>query len=232
MTGNLNFYANADKHLVAVDCIIFGFDKERLRLLLFKRKIAPFQHKWSLIGSFIHANENVSNAAQRVLKECTGLQDVFMEVSGCYGDTNRDSGARVISIAHYSLIRLNQTNESTVETYHAQWFDVDEMPQLILDHNQMVADALAQLRRKAKYQPIGFELLPEKFTIPQLKTLYDAIHQKKLDRRNFRKRILSMNILKKLDEKDKRSSRKGAFLYQFDEAAYKHLVEKGVHFEL
>jgi len=232
MIENQTFYKNTDKHLIAVDCIIFGFDKEQLKLLLFKRKVAPFQHQWSLIGSFVKKDEDVSKAAQRVLKEGTGLENVYMKVSDCYGDTGRDTGARVISIAHYSLIRLNETNETSVNVYQAQWFNVDEIPTLILDHNQMVKDALIKLRRKAKYQPIGFELLPKKFTIPQLKALYDAIHQKTLDRRNFRKRILSMDILKKLDEKDKQSSRKGAFLYQFDKMAYEKLMEKGFHFEL
>ena len=229
---NTPFYSNAEKLLVAVDCIIFGFDTQRLKLLLFKRKIAPFKDEWSLIGSFVKADENVMDAAARVLKESTGLEDVFMEELGCYGAVERDPAARVISIAHYSLIRLNESNEALDEAHHAQWFDLDMIPDLILDHNEMVADALQKLRKKARYQPIGFELLPKKFTIPQLKTFYDSIYQKSLDRRNFRKRILAMGILKKLDEKDKSTSKKGAFLYQFDKKAYERLVAKGFNFEL
>lgn len=226
------FYKNAEKLLVAVDCIIFGFDNQQLKLLLFKRKIEPFKEEWSLIGSFIKSNESVPEAANRVLLESTGLRNVFLEELACYSDADRDSGARVISIAHYALIRLEESQEQLTETYQAHWIDVESIPNLILDHNTMVLDALDKLRKKARYQPIGFELLPEKFTIPQLKVFYDAIYQKKLDRRNFRKRILSMNILEKLDEKDKSSSKKGAFLYRFDKKKYEVLTAKGFNFEL
>lgn len=227
-----NFYIGADKLLVAVDCIIFGFDKQQLKLLLFKRKVAPFKKEWSLIGSFVKETESVSHAAERVLAESTGLQTVFMEMLGCYGNVDRDLGARVISLAHYSLIRLEEPKEQLTAAYEAEWFDVDDIPDLILDHNKMVEDALEKLKRKARYQPIGFELLPEKFTIPQLKLLYDCIYRKDFDRRNFRKKILSMKILKKLEEKDKSGSKKGAFLYSFDLEKYKEFVSKGFNFEL
>jgi 8-oxo-dGTP diphosphatase len=227
-----SFYKNAKKLLIAVDSIIFGFDNQRLKLLLFKRKIEPFKEEWSLIGSFIKKNENVTEAANRILLESTGIKDVFLKELGSYSDVNRDSGARVISIAHYALIRLEETQKQLTETYQAHWIDIDSIPDLILDHNIMVLNALDKLRKKARYQPIGFELLPEKFTIPQLKAFYDAIYQKELDRRNFRKRILSMNILEKLEEKDKSTSRKGAFLYRFDKKKYENLTAKGFNFEL
>ena len=225
-------YRNTDQLMVAVDCIIFGFDKERLKLLLFKRKIEPFKNKWSLIGSFVTLKEDVKAAANRVLKEYTGLTNVFLEELGCYGKSERDPAARVISIAYFALIRLGEQEIEMVESHQAHWFDVDEIPELILDHNEMLTNALVKLRSKVRYQPIGFELLPEKFTIPQLKLFYDAIYQKDLDRRNFRKRILAMNILKKLEEKDKSTSKKGAFLYHFDKERYKELVAKGFNFEL
>jgi len=224
------FYKDAEQLMVAVDCIIFGFDKDQLKLLLFKRKIYPFKNKWSLIGSFVNRKENVNNAANRVLAEYTGLTNVFLEELGCFGKYNRDPAERVVSIAHYALIRLDEQKLELAESHEAHWFDVDEIPKLILDHNEMVTHALEELRRKARYQPIGFELLPEKFTIPQLKNFYDSIYQKELDRRNFRKRILAMDILKKLDEKDKSTSRKGAFLYQFDKKKYKKLVAEGFNF--
>ncbi len=227
-----NFYNNANKHLVAVDCIIFGFEDEQLKLLLFKRKIEPFKNEWSLIGSFIKASESIDTAANRVLKMSTGLTGVFMELAGNYGDINRDSGDRVISLAHYALLRINEQEKCLTETHQAQWFNIDSIPNLILDHNQMVNDALKKLRRKVRFQPLGFELLPKKFTIPQLKKLYDAIYQKDLDRRNFRKRILSMNILKKLDEKDKSTSKKGAYLYEFDKAKYEALTAENFNFVL
>ncbi|MFT4663180.1 MAG: 8-oxo-dGTP diphosphatase [Polaribacter sp.] len=224
------FYTQADRLLLAVDCIIFGFAEERLKLLLFKRKVAPFKNKWSLIGSFVNAGESVSVAAKRVLQESTGLTNVFMEELGCFGAHDRDPGDRVVSMAHYALIRLEEREEQLVESYQAHWFDVDDIPELILDHKQMVKAALEKLKRKALYQPIGFELLPQKFTIPQLKNLYDAIYEKKLDRRNFRKKILASGVLKKLEEKDKSTSKKGAFLYCFDKDKYETLEVKSLSF--
>ncbi len=224
------FYVDADRLLLAVDCIIFGFERDGLKLLLFQRKVAPFQNEWSLIGSFVKLKESVTKAAERVLKTHTGLTNVFMEELGSYGGVDRDPGDRVISIAHYALMRLQEEDKQIAQEYKAQWFDVDKLPALILDHQQMVEDALEKLRRKARYRPIGFELLPEKFTIPQLRVLYEVIYQRALDRRNFRKKILSMNVLEKLAEKDKTSSRKGAYLYRFIPEKYQEMVEKGVDF--
>lgn len=224
------YYADADSLLLAVDCIIFGFDRDSLKLLLFQRKVAPFQEEWSLIGSFVKKEESVKTAAERVLKTHTGLTNVFMEELGSYGAVERDSGARVISIAHYALMRLAEEDKAIDQAYKAQWFDFDQLPDLILDHHQMVQDALEKLRRKTRYRPIGFELLPEKFTIPQLRLLYEVIYQRPLDRRNFRKKILSMKILEKLGEKDKTNSRKGAFLYRFNPEKYQEMVERGVDF--
>ncbi len=226
------FYQDATPLLVAVDCIIFGFDLEELKLLLFKRKVEPFKGEWSVIGSFVQPEESVSSAASRVLGAYTGLDGIFMEPLGCYGEVERDPGARVISQAYFALIRLGEEEAQAVETYQAKWFGLGAVPPLILDHNQMVEDALRALRRKARYRPIGFELLPEKFTIPQLKRLYDAIYQQEFDRRNFRKKILSMNVLDKLDEKDKSNSRKGAFLYRFNRQRYEEMIEKGIDFVL
>lgn len=226
------FYQNASPILVAVDCIIFGFDHDDLKLLLFKRRVEPFKEQWSLIGSFVRPDEAVKEAAGRVLGESTGLSDIYMEPLGCYGTVDRDPGDRVISVAYFALIRLGEEEVQITNTHQAHWFGLNNIPNLILDHRQMVEDALEKLRRKARDQPVGFELLPEKFTIPQLKKLYDAIYQQTFDRRNFRKKILSMNVLEKLNEKDKASSRKGAFLYRFDQAQYEEMVEKGVNFSL
>lgn len=230
--GERQYYPGAVPILVAVDCVILGFDREELKLLLFKRKIEPFKGEWSVIGSFVRPEESVGTAAGRVLEEHTGLQEIFMEPLACYGDIDRDPGARVISQAYFALIRLGEEEIQMVETHQARWFNLHSIPSLILDHNQMVADSLAALRNKARHRPIGFELLPEKFTIPQLKKLYDAIYQQEFDRRNFRKKILSMGILEKLEEKDKSSSKKGAFLYRFDQLRYREMVEKGIDFVL
>lgn len=217
---------------VATDCIIFGFDEGRIKLLVFKRRVEPIVGAWSLIGSFVNIDEDVDQAAQRVLKEITGLKNVYMEELRTYGAAERDPGFRCISIAHYALIRINDYDRKLVEKHGAHWYDIDEVPDLVLDHNQMVQDALERLKQKARYQPLGFELLPEKFTIPQLQQLYEAIYQKELDGRNFRKKVLSNKVLIKLDEKDKSTSRRGAFLYKFDHRTYRKLMKSGYNFEI
>ena len=227
-----DFYAQKDRMYVATDCIIFGFDSGILKLLIFKRRVEPLLGEWSLIGSFVKLNEDVEEAAQRVLREITGLENLFMEELKTYGKADRDPGFRCVSIGQYALIRINDYDKELVEKHGAHWYDIDELPNLVLDHNQMVQDALERLKRKARYKPIGFELLPEKFTIPQLQRLYEAIYQKELDARNFRKKVLSLNVLIKLDEKDKTGSRRGAFLYKFDNENYQKLQESGYNFEI
>lgn len=154
------YYYGSEKILVAVDCIIFGFDinEEKLKILLFKRLVEPFAGQWSLVGSFVHENEDISFAASRILHDLTGLENVFMEQLRCYGKAGRDPGSRVISIAYYSLIRIARKLQNLHE---ARWFDVTDMPELVLDHNQMVHDAQQQLQQKATRQPVGFNLLPE-----------------------------------------------------------------------
>ncbi|MBZ9730018.1 NUDIX domain-containing protein [Salegentibacter sp. JZCK2] len=228
----LDYYAQNDKMYVATDCIIFGFDKGKLKLLIFKRRVEPLIDSWSLIGSFVKLDEDVDQAAKRVLKEITGLENVFMEELKSYGKSERDPGYRSISIGQYALIRLDEYDKELVQKHGAHWYEIDEVPDLVLDHDQMVNDALDRLKRKARFKPIGFELLPEKFTIPQLQQLYEAIYQKELDARNFRKKVLSLNVLIKLDEKDKSTSRRGAFLYKFDYTNYKKLLESGYNFEI
>lgn len=225
-------YQQSHKMYVATDCIIFGFDSGNLKLLLFKRRVKPLEGEWSLIGSFVKIDEDVSAAAERVLEEITGLKNVFMEELKVYGEAERDPGYRVVSVGQYSLIRLNEYDKELVEQHGAVWHDVKELPELVLDHGQMVKDALEKLKQKARFQPLGFELLPEKFTIPQLQSVYEAIFQRELDTRNFRKKVFSHNVLVKLDEKDKSTSKRGAFLYKFDHKRYKRLTEKGSDFEV
>ena len=227
-----DYYVQQDKMYVATDCIIFGFDDGKLKLLIFKRRVKPFIGEWSLIGSFVKLDEDVDDAAKRVLAEITGLKNVFMEELKAYGLANRDPGYRCVSIGQYALIRIEDYDKKLVEIHGAHWYDLDKIPNLVLDHNQMVQDAMGRLKRKARHQPIGFELLPEKFTIPQLQQLYEAIYQKDLDSRNFRKKVLSYNVLIKLDEKDKSSSRRGAFLYKFDDINYQKLLKSGYNFEV
>ena len=227
-----DFYLYGKKHLIAVDCIIFGFDDQGLKLLLFKRKVDPEKGKWSLLGGFINENESVDQAALRVLSEITGLSNIYLEQLYTYGEVERDTGSRVISIAYYALIKSDEYNDKLNMHHDAKWFSIDNIPDLIFDHNIMVEKALSRLQRRSKIQPIGFELLPKKFTIPQLQKLYEAIYQRKFDKRNFRKKIISLKTLKKYEEKDKKNSKKGAFLYSFDKIKYKKLIEKGYHFEI
>lgn len=227
-----SFYAQAPKHLVAVDCIIFGFDEGKLKLLVMKRKVAPMEGEWSLVGGFVQAEESTDDAAARVLKLTTGLENIYMDQLHCYGEVSRDTGARVISVAYYALIRIKDHDGPLAQEHGAHWLELHEIPALIFDHNRMINDALVQLRNNAHFHPIGFELLPEKFTLSQLRCLYEEIYQKTLDKRNFRKKILSLDVMEKLEEKDKTSSKKGAHLYRFDPARYEALKRKGLVFEI
>jgi ADP-ribose pyrophosphatase YjhB (NUDIX family) len=225
-------YAENDTFLVAVDCIIFGFDNKQLRLLLIKRNFSPMMGKWSLVGGFLNARESLDQAASRILQKLTGLDNVFLEQLFTCGDVDRDPGERVLSTAYYALINAENYHLPVNRESSAQWFPINQCPELIFDHAVMVDRALRRLRRKSLTQPIGFELLPEKFTIPQLQWLYEAIHQMELDKRNFRKKIISMGLLRKLNEKQKAGSRKGAYLYTFDKDKYDELAGRGLHFDL
>lgn len=225
-------YDGQVKFYLAVDCIVFGFDGEQIKLLLFKRKIEPLKGEWSLVGSFIKEGLTIKESATKILEESTGLEDIFLEELKTYSDVNRDPAERVISTAYYSLIRLNELRQANLEKYDAKWFGLDEIPDLILDHQDMVNDAFKKLQIRLKRRPIGFRLLPEKFTLPQIQTMYECVLQKELDTRNFRKKLLSFEIMQKLDEKDKSSSKKGAYYYKFDKERYDQFVEKGFNFDL
>ena len=216
MNSGSPYYSHVASHHVAVDCVIFGFDGEQIKLLLFKRQVEPLKYCWSLIGGFIKNNENIEDGVNRVLRDLVGLENIFLEQFRCYGKSDRDPGGRVISIGHYALIPLKDHELNVVESFQGKWFTFEEIPELILDHNQMVNEAKNKLKDKAKQIPIGFELLSDKFTLPELKKVYDSIFERTLDNRNFRKKVLSLGILEKLNEKDKSTSKKGAWLYRFN----------------
>lgn len=221
------YYREEQDYKVAVDCIIFGFDEEGLKLLLLKRNFEPCKGEWSLMGGFLRSEENLDQAAERVLKDCTGLEKVYMEQLMTFSDVNRDPGARVVSAAYFALLDIRNYDQEAVQSYPAVWVQLEQVPPLIFDHNRMVASALARLRRRATNCPVGFNLLPEEFTLPSLQQLYEAIFGCEIDKRNFRKKIQSMNILKNTGKKDYSTSRKGAFLYSFDEEKYRDMLEKG-----
>ena len=233
MPGTIpDLYQVKEKMYVATDCIIFGFDEGKLKLLLFKRKLEPLKGGWSLIGSFVRLDEDIEVAGKRVLKETTGLEKVFMQQLKTYAKIDRDPGYRCISVAQYALIRIDDQDKELAAEHEAYWFEVSELPELIIDHHEMVQDALEQLRFNARYGPIGFELLPEKFTLPQLQSLFEVIYQRELDSRNFRKKVLSLKVLEKLDEKDRSGSKRGAFLYKFQHENYENMQRSGYHFEI
>ncbi|CAL65664.1 NUDIX hydrolase [Christiangramia forsetii] len=228
----INNYSSEDKALLAVDCIIFGFDKEELKILLIKRDFAPEKGKWSLMGGFLKKHENLDQAADRILKTLTGINNVFLEQLHSYSKVDRDPAERTISVAYYALINIEDHNEELTEQFSAQWFSISEAPNLIFDHDIMVKHAISRLRYKTSKEPLGFELLPPKFTMKQLQKLYESILNEKLDKRNFINKINVMDILIKLDEKDMNSSRKGSFLYMFDENKYKTKKAEGFSFRL
>lgn len=227
---DISRYKNHQKILVAVDCIIFGFDRKQLKALFIKRGFEPGKGKWSLMGGFVGKNENAEAAASRVLYQLTGMKDVYMEQLHTFSDVHRDSAGRVISIAYFALINISDYSEQLQQEHEARWFPLNKIPALIFDHKKMVQKAKEHLIEKVATHPIGFELLPPKFTLPQLQSLYEAIYQTSLDKRNFTKKILSMGVLKKLNEKEKESSRKGAFYYVFDNVKYEKLQGIGIKF--
>ena len=226
------YYKEYPTFHVAVDSIIFGFDQGELKLLIHKRQFEPAKGEWSLFGGFVQKDESLDEAASRILFELTGLNNIYMEELQAYGEVNRDPAGRVISVAYYALIPAKEFTEATNSKSGATWVSIKDLPPLIMDHSLMVEKGLRRLKRRATSQPIGFELLPGEFTMPQLQALYEAIYQAELDKRNFRKKILAMDVLIKLDTKDKSSSRKGAFLYRFDQKKYKKLVEGGYNFAI
>lgn len=230
----LRLYSKHPKHYLAVDCIIFGYDlaEKELKLLLIKRSFEPAKGKWSLSGGFIQEGEGLDDAASRILCSLTGLSDLFMQQLYTYGEVDRDPGARVISTAYYALIGIHEIDKEIQEQNGAHWRSISHLPDLIFDHDKMVERALCELLSLVKVQPIGFELLPEKFTLVQLQELYEAIYQKKVDKRNFRKKILSMNLLEKQDDKEKETSKKGAYYYRFNEEKYRQFTKDGFFFNL
>jgi 8-oxo-dGTP diphosphatase len=216
----LELYRQQTPCLVALDSIIFGFDGAELKLLLVKRGIENDRDTWSLMGGWLQPNETLQDGAERILFELTGLSGVYLEQLGGFGDPLRDPVQRTVSVAYFALINVPDYDAHISHVYDAQWFPVKHLPELLFDHAAMMNNAIERLRYKAAFHPIGFELLPEKFTIRQLQTLYEAIFDIEMDKRNFSRKILSTNLLLKLKEKQRGSSKKGAFLYSIDKERY------------
>jgi len=220
-------YSSQTRVLVAVDCIVFGFDGKDYKLLMVQRGFAPEKEKWSLMGGFLQPRETLDEAANRILKQLTGLENVYLEQMHTFSHPDRDPVERVVGVVYMALIDIEKYEKQINEDFHVRWFLMNDLPQLIFDHEEMVEMALCRLRYKASMHPILFELLPEKFTLPQLQALYEGLFDMKIDKRNFTRKILSSNILKKKNEKDKSSSKKGAYFYSLNEETYK---DNGQHF--
>lgn len=227
----VGYYKDAREIYVAVDSVIFGYEDHELKLLMTRGNV-HLPDKWSLIGGFVGPEENLDQAAQRVLQKLTGLSDVFIEQLYSFGDVNRVKQDRVITVAYYALIKNTDEVTACIEQNQSRWFPVKEPPKFEFDHKEIFLKALQRLRAKVRYQPVGFELLPEKFTIPQLKNLYETILDKSLDTRNFSRKLFSLDILINTGEKDKSGSKKGAWLYCFDKEKYDVLIAKGYNFEI
>ncbi|MDO5607482.1 MAG: NUDIX domain-containing protein [Capnocytophaga sp.] len=223
----LSRYNNQDRILVAIDCIVFGFEEDELELevLLVQRNFNPEKGKWSLIGGFLRQEETLDYAANRILQHLTGVKDIFMEQLYAYSEIERDPEERTISVAYYTLIKKSEYSENLKNKYNANWFKIKETPNLIFDHNEMLSKAIRRLRRRTAIQPIGFKLLPDRFTMRQLQALYEAILDKKIDKRNFYNKMKDLKILTKHKVKDMTTSSKGSYLYSFNEQEFKEDAE-------
>ncbi len=215
------FYQQYPKVLVAVDCIIFGFDEGQLRILVGKRKMDPGRGEWSLYGGFVNTDESIDEAANRVILELTGLRNLYIRQVGAFGRVDRDPGERVISIAYYALINVKDYDKALREQHNLEWVNIQDMPTLYSDHNEMVRRARKMMRQKISSEPIGFNLLPNLFTLTQLQKLYEAVMGEEVDKRNFRKRIKEMDFIEKTELIDKENSKRGASLYRFNKRVYK-----------
>ncbi|MCR5578799.1 MAG: NUDIX hydrolase [Prevotella sp.] len=215
-----SFYGEHSKVWLSVDCIIFGFEDGKLKILIGKRKMDPGRGEWSLYGGFVTAEESVDDAASRTLFELTGLRNLYMRQVGAFGKVDRDPGERVVSVAYYALINVKDYDEQLLKDHGVEWVDIDRIPRLYSDHNEMVQKARKLMKQKLSHEPVGFRLLPSLFTLTQLQRLYEAVNGETLDKRNFRKRIKDMDFIEKTELVDKTTSKRGAYLYRFNKKAY------------
>jgi ADP-ribose pyrophosphatase YjhB (NUDIX family) len=218
---------------LAVDCAVFGLDAGDLKVLLVERRERPFRGAWALPGGFVGMHETVEQAARRELAEETGVGDVYLEQLYTFSDVERDPRERVVSVAHYALVRLGDYKvRAASDARAAAWRPVKQARGLAFDHDGILAVAHERLKGKVRYQPIGFELLPHKFTLSELQRLYETILEQPLDKRNFRKKILAMGLLVELSERQEGVAHRAARLYRFDKRRYQELVKRGFNFEV
>lgn len=218
---------------LTVDIVVFALDEDSLQVMLIERDLPPFEGKWALPGGFVRVDETLDEAAERELREETGLANIFLEQLYTFGDLDRDPRERVVTVAYYALVNLAGHNvHASTDARNAAWFAVNDLPRLAFDHERILDAALARLRGKVRYQPIGFELLPEKFTLSQLQHLYELILDRALDKRNFRKKVLGMEILQETNEVQQDVAHRAARLFRFNKKAYDRLTRRGFNFEI
>ena len=214
------YYIEYQKILLSVDCIIFGFDDNKLKVLIGRRKMEPGRGAWSLYGGFVRNDESVEDAANRTLSALTGMQKIYMQQVGAFGNVDRDPGARVVSIAYYALINVKDYDLRLMKKHEVEWVPVDQLPEMFSDHQEMIRKARRLMQQKIKTEPISFQLLPQLFTLTQLQHLYEAVNGEEVDKRNFRKRIKEMDFIEKTELIDKVTSKRGAALYRFNKRMY------------
>lgn len=218
---------------ISIDCVIFGFDEGTLKVLLIKRNTNPCKGMFSLPGGFVYIDEDLNDVPKRRLKDLTGIENVFLREVGAFGDIQRYPERRVITIAYYALIKISDYSlQAGEDAQELIWAAINDLPKLPFDHKQILDAALLKLQKHVRYEPVGYNLLPEKFTVSQLLSLYEVILHKKIDNRNFRKKLFHLNILIPLDEKQKNVSHRAAQLFKFNKERYDMLLMHGISLEL
>ncbi len=214
------------QHYVAVDCVIFGYMDGELKLLLYPRAFTPHKGEWSLMGGFLQQGEDLDDAAKRVLSIRAGLEDIYLEEVGCFSAINRDSASRVVSVAYYALVDIEKQDVNKLQAHGSEWWSIDELPEMVFDHRDIVEKAMYTLQTRANEKLLGKELLPELFTLLQLRNVYEAIFRRPLELANFRKKILSLDVLERQDIKNKTESRKGAYYYTFKQEEEGRILDR------
>ena len=226
-------FSNEIIEAISIDCLIFGFRNSELDVLLIKHGEGISKGKWALPGGWIRHNESIDDAASRLLTSLTGVSDIFLEQLRAFGEVDRYPGKRVITLAYYALINAeNYSLSAGFTASDAKWFGIHDVPTLPYDHHKILKTGYQYLKQKVRHEPLGFNLLPKKFTLHQIQKLYEAILETELDKPNFRRKLLNMNLLVPCDEKQQKVSHRAASYYRFDKKIYKRLTESGFNFEL
>ena len=221
------------KSAITVDNVIFGFDDSDLKVLLIKRGTEPYKGLWALPGDFMYAGEDLDAAATRVLEELTGLENVYLEQVRTFGSVGRHPLGRVVTVAYFSLLKISHYHLNPASfAQQTEWHNVADINELAFDHNTILTACFNALKQRVRVRPVGFELLPPKFTLTELQHLYEAILENNLDKRNFRKKILAMDFIVDLNESQEGVAHRPARLYEFDHDKYEKFVSEGFNFEL